>query len=266
MIVLAVDDEYAPLTLLNRAIAKAIPDAECYAFDEADDALEKAADVKFDIAFLDIHLRGTSGVQLAKQLKETNPFINIIFVTGYSDYQMEAIKLHASGYVFKPVTPEAIAEQVGNLLHPVNEKKSGLYAQTFGNFELFCDSKPVKFKREKSKELLALLIDRNGASLTTEQMASVLWEDKNYDRNVKNLLMPVIRSLKESLDETGNGDILIKTWGHLAVDMSKLDSDITAYNNGEPDALNAFHGEYMANYSWAEDRAAELYWNKNGKE
>lgn len=77
-----------------------------------------------DVAFLDIQMRSMTGLELAKQLKERQPNVNIIFVTGFSEYTGEAIQLHASGYIEKPVTEEKIRRELDNLRHPV---RWGLY-------------------------------------------------------------------------------------------------------------------------------------------
>ncbi|MEE0871905.1 MAG: response regulator [Ruminococcus sp.] len=63
---------------------KVKPDAEVLAYDDQDDLLEEAEKNGCDVAFLDIHMRGMNGVEVAKRLKQSNPRMNIIFVTGFS--------------------------------------------------------------------------------------------------------------------------------------------------------------------------------------
>ena len=65
------------------------------------------------------------GIVLAKKLKEIYPKINIVFVTGYSQYANEAFALHASGYVYKPVTADKIINEMENLRNPIKWKNSG---------------------------------------------------------------------------------------------------------------------------------------------
>lgn len=67
-------------------------------------ALEWAKDTRPDVAFLDIQLRGMTGIQLAEKLKEMYPDLPIVFVTGYREYAFDAIQLHVAGYLLKPVT------------------------------------------------------------------------------------------------------------------------------------------------------------------
>ena len=266
MVILAVDDEQGALSLLTDAITSASPDADINPFNSPEEALKFSKDTCVDIAFLDIRMFTMTGLQLADELKKTNQKMNIIFVTGYDEFTLDAIYLHASGYITKPVTRQKVKEQMDNLLHPLENEKERFFAQTFGNFEFFVDGKPLSFPRKKSKELLALLIDRDGTSLTTEQIAAVLYEDRNYDRKLKNQLMPIIRCLQETLTSASAGQILIKTWGHLSVDTTKFRCDAYDYRTGDADAINSFRGEYMANYSWAEERSADFYWDRVEKQ
>jgi two-component SAPR family response regulator len=108
------------------------------------------------------------------------------------------------------------------------------------------------FEREKAKELLAYLVDRHGASVTTEQIAAVLWENRNYDRSLKNQVTSTVASLKKTLQAVDSGHILVKTWNHLALDTEKVKCDAYDFEKGDMTAVNAFRGEYMINYSWAE--------------
>ncbi len=110
MKILCVDDEPLALKMLEMSVKKAKPDAEVSAFRKPRELLEAAQQGGCDIAFLDIHMRGMNGVELAKELKTVNPKMNIIFVTGFSDYAGDAMSLHASGYIMKPVN-QARAEE-----------------------------------------------------------------------------------------------------------------------------------------------------------
>ena len=126
------------------------------------------------------------------------------------------------------------------------------YVKTFGHFEVFANGHPLVFEREKAKELLAYLIDRYGSSVTTEQIAVVLWEDRPYDKTLKNYVSTVLGSLKKTLRKVGKEEILIKSRNHLSVNPEKIKCDAYDYEKGVMSAVNSFRGEYMVNYSWAE--------------
>ena len=123
MTILAVDDETGALTALKQKIQVAVPDAQLTIFISPEEALEYAGNNQFDIAFLDIDMPQMSGIELAKRLKKVNPKVNIIFVSAYSQYGVDAFALYASGYLLKPISCEDIKKQLENLRYPVPEKR-----------------------------------------------------------------------------------------------------------------------------------------------
>ena len=108
MKIIAADDEKYALESLTRVIREAAPDAEFVAFQEPEEIATYVEDHGCDVAFLDIEMGTMSGLEVAKQLKRHNPQVNIIFVTGYDQYQNKAFRMRASGYIFKPAKTEEI--------------------------------------------------------------------------------------------------------------------------------------------------------------
>ena len=146
-----------------------------------------AEETRIDVAFLDVEMAVTSGVQLAQRLTLYQPQINIIFATGFGQYRDSAFDLHASGYLMKPITAEKVRVELAHLRYPVHGKKR-VQVQTFGNFDVFLDGRPVKFKYSKTKELFAYLVDRKGAMCTVGEMMSVLFEeDQGHETYFKSL-------------------------------------------------------------------------------
>ena len=135
MKILLVDDESLQLTRLEECVKQVLPEAELFTYSNPVKALEESKDTQIDIAFLDIEMPQINGIVLAKSLKGINPKINIIFVTAYNNYALEAYRLHASGYVSKPVNAEKIKEEVEGLRFPVELKKTKkLQIKCCGNF------------------------------------------------------------------------------------------------------------------------------------
>ena len=97
-----------------------------------------------------------SGLEMAKRLQQIYSSTNIIFVTGFSEYALDAFDVYASAYLTKPVTTEAITRAINHLRHPVVSKR--VRFQCFGNFEAYCDNKPIQFSLNKTKELLAYIV------------------------------------------------------------------------------------------------------------
>ena len=133
-----------------------------------------------------------------------------------------------------------------------------MQVQTFGNFDVFINGKPLAFSRLKAKEAFAYLIDRKGSSITTAELASILWEEREYDRSLQNQTQVIISCLMRTLKDNDLSDIIIKKRNQMAVDKSKIKCDYYDFLNLDAAAVNAYQGEYMSNYSWAEMTAAML--------
>lgn len=211
-----------------------------------------------DIAFVDVEMTDMDGISLARELAKIYPKLNIIFVTAYRDYAVEAFSVDASGYVLKPLTDEQITRALDHLRWPVDERIRGIYAQTFGRFDVFVDGAPIRFEREKARELLAVLVDAHGSRVSTEQIAATLWEDKNYNASVKSMTTKIISTLVHDLQAVGAEAMIEKSWGHVRAVPEKFRCDAYALEAGDVLAARRFAGEYMSDYSWAEFRAGEL--------
>ncbi|MCR5641237.1 MAG: response regulator [Lachnospiraceae bacterium] len=254
MRIIAVDDEKLALEAVMSAIRKCDLTAEVQGFRSGLEAEEHVKQHGCDIAFLDIEMRDISGIDLAQHLKDINPSINIIFTTGYGEFAGLAFDLHASGYIMKPVTVEKVQKELSALRFDVAEPKEQkrLTAQTFGNFEVFIDGLPMKFKYSKSKELLAYLIDRNGALCTTQELLAVLWEDDDEMGNHTSYFKNVRSDLLAMLEDAGLSDVIVRQRGGIAIIPDRISCDYYDYLQGDSKAKAQYQGEYMSQYSWSE--------------
>ena len=258
MRVIVVDDEEIILDGIVDTVREVLPDAELWSFQRSREALDFAGEHKVDVAFLDIEMPEYNGIELAKRLKTTNYRMNIIFTTSYSQYTGEAMKLHASGYILKPVTRDGVLYEIENLRSPVQDMHSGrLLIQTFGNFEVFCGQEPVRFQYTKTRELLAYLVDRRGALCSNKELEAVLWEDAGIGQK-SSYLKRIKRDLIDTLMKTGHKDVLSMQWGKIGIIKEKVSCDYYDWIEGKPYAINAFQGEYMTQYSWSEETAGWL--------
>ena len=228
MKILCVDDEPLALQMLELSVKKAKPDAEVLSYRKPRELLEAARQNGCDIAFLDIHMRGMNGVELAKELKAVNPKMNIIFVTGFSDYTGDAMSLHASGYIMKPVNKEKVERELSDLRFPIEPKSNALLrVQCFGNFDVFL-------------------------ACTTKEIAAVLFEDEPYDKKQQNYVQQLIASMMKSLKAAGVEATVSKGFNSLAVNPDTLDCDYYRFKELDAGAVNAYQNEYMSQYYWAD--------------
>lgn len=259
MKIIAVDDEKLALDTLVDSIEKAVPDASITGFRKPEDALTYVRENDCEIAFLDIKMRGMTGLELAKRLKDIRGEINIIFVTGYSEYSLDAFRLYASDYLLKPATPDAVKQAMEHLRTPVKPiQTKRVRFQCFGNFEVYVDNKPLIFGRAKSKELLAYLVDRMGASATMGELMAIMWDDGADTSSRQSNLRNLIADLKNVLSDVEVGNIILKSRNSIAVNCEMVDCDYYDFLRHIPYAVNAYRGEYMMQYSWAEITTAAL--------
>ena len=258
--IIAVDDEQLALGLLVRSIRKACPSAQISEFQSGHKALQFLESNRCDVAFLDIHMRGMDGLTLAKKIKELNPKCNLIFVTGYSAYTGDAFSMHASGYIIKPVSAEAIRKELEDLRHPITMLPNTLLRiRCFGNFEVFsADGEPVKFSRTKAKELFAYLVYRKGSSCTSRELAAVLFEDTEYSTKQMLYLQKIISSMMQTLRQHNAANVIHKTYNAIALNDEVVDCDYYRFLKMDVPSINTYTGEFMTQYSWAEFVAGYL--------
>ena len=258
MIAIAVDDEVLMLGALVAAI-KASPDiTEVTKFSGCEDALEFVKENPVDVAFLDINMRGMGGLTLAEKIISVCPDCKIVFCTGYEEYAIPAFKLHASGYLLKPVSAKDVQAEIDNI-KGVRKNQKPLEVKCFGNFEVYAKGEKLTFKRSKTKELFAFLIDRNGAGVTIAEIGVALWENDEAQKN-QNYIHQLFRDLRQTLEAIGMEDAFERNNYLYSVNPEKIDCDYFHYlKTGKPN----FFGEYMTQYSWAEGTCGLLWGKRN---
>ena len=258
MIAIAVDDEILMLGALVAAIKASADISEVIQFSGCDEALEFVKENSVDVAFLDINMRGMGGLALAEKILLACPDCKIVFCTGYEEYAIPAFKLRASGYLMKPVSAEDIQGEIDNI-KGVKQKEKVLTVNCFGNFEVYAKDEKLMFKRLKTKEMFAFLVDRKGAGMTAKQICAVLFPDDTDDTKNAAYLRQLVMDLKNTLKAVGAENVLCHETPCYRVDTSLLMCDYISYlETGKPE----FHGEYMTQYSWAEETCAMLLFNK----
>lgn len=252
MQIIAIDDEKIALEGIVAQVKKLMPAAEVDGFRNSLDAISFATKHPVDIALCDVEMRELDGIQTAKKIKDLYPRCNIIFTTGYSEFTGEAMALHASGYILKPITKEKLKEEFSDLRHEVKEREveAPFKAVTFGSFSFYHRGELVRFTYSKTRELLAYLIDREGNPCSTASIMAALWGDEagnkaSYFKNIRSDLIMTFENL-------GYPQMVIKQRGVLGLEKSLIDCDYFRLLKEEPAAISAFHGEYMTDYEWSE--------------
>ena len=241
-------------------ISAEIPGIETVSyFSKGSDALEFIRKNEADIVFMGIEMSEINGISLAKQIEKIRQDLHIVFITAHSTYAMQAFEVAADGYLLKSYGKEDLKNQIEKIQRKFHMKEQPyIYFQTLPRFELFVNRKLVPITKKKVKELLALLVDYAGSSLTSEQAIDFLWEDRLIDEGTKALLRMTAKRLRDVLAQAGIDYILIEENGVRAIDIRCVDSDYYQILNGNEEAMKKYHGEYMMEYSWAENTNAKL--------
>ena len=258
MIAIAVDDEALMLRALVSAVRSSPDISEVVQFSDCEKALEYVKENRVNVAFLDINMRGMGGLALAEKIIGYKPNCKIVFCTGYEEYAIPAFKLHASGYLMKPISADDVQKEIDNI-KGVRKKEKLLEVKGFGNFEVYSKGERVVFKRSRTKELFAFLVDRNGAGMTAKQICAVIFPDDTDDNKNTTYLRQLVLDLKTTLKAVGAEDVFRHEAPFYRIDTSLIKCDYVSYlETGKPE----FHGEYMTQFSWAEETCAMLQFKK----
>ena len=255
---IAVDDEIYMLETLQEAVSASSNIETVEAFSSCSAALAYATENPIDIAFLDINMRGIGGLGLAEKLLELQPQCKFVFCSGYEEYAVSAFQLHVSGYLMKPITVEAVQKEIDHI-KGVKATEKLLNIRCFGNFEVFYNGEILPFKRKKAKELLAVLIDRNGSGMTAKQICAILFPNDVDDTKNAAYLRQLMLDLKNTLKMIRAEHVLRHDTPYYRIDTNLVKCDYLSFlETGRPE----FRGEYMTQYSWAEETCAMLQFKK----
>lgn len=219
-------------------------------FDNAEDALRYAREHEVEFALMDICLPGMDGIELGKKLKEINPDIILIYVTGYSKYVVDTMKIKADYCIMKPYDKADIEDAIirAKLLSKRFRKKVKIV--TYGRFDVYLEEEPLYFGNEKARELMAYCVGRCGANVTMEEAIDILWPDRPYDDRVKRLYRKAVGVLQAKLS-----DVFISNRGSCHIDREKVDCDLYQVMEEELNPEDKAHLKELGcltEYSWSE--------------
>ena len=264
---LTVDDNPQVVNVSLRYLRQLDPTGLHLSAHNASGALALLEKGPVDVVFLDIEMPGMSGLDVARQLRQTSPQTNIVFVTGYTDYLQPAFELYASGYLLKPLSLAKMEEALENLRYPPKARDDGashtnpvIEVRCFGQFEVFCDGRPMRFERQKSKELLAVLVDRRGAMVDIDTALGCLWPDEVPSVALKHRLRSAVGGLAHALDKAGVPQALVRRRGLVGIDTSYVGCDYYRWLDCRDDVETSSPiGEYMMGYEFASDTRQALW-------
>lgn len=230
-------------------------------FDNAEDALAYARENLVEFALMDICLPGMNGIELGRELKKINPDIILIYVTGYSNYVIDTLKIKADYCIMKPYDRADIADAIMRAKLLANRFRKRMRVVAFGRFEVYVDEQPLYFGNSKARELFAYCVHREGASVTMEEAIDVLWPDRPYDDKVKRLYRKAVNAIQTTLEDLDLDNVFISNRGNCHVERKSMDCDLYRFSEGEMQETQkrmAVKLGYLVDYSWAEYRVQAM--------
>ncbi|GIO64295.1 response regulator [Paenibacillus cineris] len=280
-----VDDENPALLQLERLIQGDGRVEIAGKFTQVRAALEHAEGIPVDIAFLDIEMPGLNGLEAAERLHAIHPGIQVVFVTAYNQYAIEAFEVNAIDYLLKPVDPERFAKTVSRLearLAPQQETAAPVLVRQdpqvicFKRIEVLDGTgsgSRLKWRTQKAQELFALLVHHRNRWVAKDQILMTLWPELSVDKAVTQLHTSVYQvrkmlkawGLGSTVDYSHESYCLVQREVEVDVDRFLRDTameeirdlrDLQRLQSG----LAQYQGDYLEehDYGWAMSAREEL--------
>lgn len=265
MHIIYIDDEKPALDNFRYTAEKLPEITDLDMFQDGYEALEFVKDHPVDVAFLDMEMPGLHGLELAKKLKMHDLDIRIVFVTAYGQYALDAWNVDATGYLLKPYTAADVRKELNKCTYR-RLPSHRVVIQTIPTLSLIVDGKVLRISANKPKELFALLVDRGDSGITTSEAISYLWPERPDNANTQSLLRMTYKRLVDILEENGAGHIIASNGNIRFLKTDQVDCDLYRILAGDKQAAKSYGGQYLQEYSWAEERNGQLYWMLLGKE
>ena len=121
MNIIILDNHKLIITEIRRQVLSVMPSAECICFTKQREAIEYVKKHRVDVALLDVDMPGLNGIEVAELMCQINPRLNIIFITGYPEYALQAFTVPVSDFIVKPVSEDALRASFQKLRFPPEE-------------------------------------------------------------------------------------------------------------------------------------------------
>lgn len=192
--------------------------------------MEEIEQLKPHVVFLDINMPQLRGIDAASRILDVSPDTDIVFVTAFDQYAVEAFELHALDYMLKPITPERLKKTVERLIRKKptvpNNNERKLQIKCLGEYKVAWEKQePIKWRAEKTKELFAFLLQYQGRDISKDELLDKLWPEDAPDKAIRQLYNGIYY-IRKALEEYGVDRALISIGSNYNLKLGLVDSDI----------------------------------------
>lgn len=237
---------------------------------------------EIDIVFLDIQIPKLNGIELAEQLLEMKPQLQIVFVTAYERYAIKAFELNALDYVLKPVGKQRLQTTMKRIQSRLEDhaalslqKSEKLHMSLFQQVTIIDGGEeiPLRWRTAKVQQLFLYLVQHRGRAVNKTTIIELLWPElepeKAYHQlytaiyHIRKTLAPFEKYFRIANISEG---YLLKL-EHIILDVDQFeqffrsDAVLSAETIGEYEqAVALCKGDYLQehNYVWAESERQRL--------
>lgn len=181
------------------------------------EAIAAVRDQKPDVVFLDINMPKLMGTDAASRILDASPKTDIVFVTAYDKYAVEAFEIHALDYILKPIeigrfekTIQRLLEKKSNRsINEIDRNQKKLNVKCFGKLKVGWETgEPIKWRTEKTRALFVYMLCNGNRDISKEEMADKLWPEEEPDKAMKQLYNGVYY-IRKALERYGIDRTLI---------------------------------------------------------
>lgn len=271
--VVIVDDEKLAIDLLQRK-CEGITDVEVIrTFTNPKQAMEEIPNIAKDLVFLDIEMGSKDGLEVARSLREKEPYLPIVFITAYEQYALKAFSVKAIDYLLKPIDQQRLAETI-DYVRQMKQKNSvfveleevvdepSFRSVAMGNYALFGpDGEMMKWRTRKVKELFIYLWHHYPKSVQRSKILVDLWGEQLENRAIS-LMHTTLYQLRKGIRDAGIQNPVALVNDQYQLDMN-VKSDVDQLKEIIEETVHTtehiekiiqlYQGDYLEeeNYEWA---------------
>ncbi|MCM3715639.1 response regulator [Alkalihalobacillus oceani] len=254
-------------------------------FSSGEKMMKELAMIDFDVAFLDIEMPMINGLELSSEIQKWKPTVQIVFVTGYTDYAVAAFEQDTVDYILKPILRHRLEKTIARVKKKLEQTNSlsvppkvmenaPLQINCFHHFSVKIYNTPVKWKTLKVKELFAYLFMHLNTPVHRDTIIDQLWTNHEY-RKAKIQLHTSLTYLRKLLATIGTEESITFSSQYYQLSLANYQCDADTFEhtldtchavnhetiNTIEKTLELYTGGYLEQegYEWAHAKASYLH-------